>query len=98
IQNNISLIDGYKDNPDEIFNRLSPVNWVEQISTAPILLMHSRDDEQVNVKHSTRFAEQLINNNRFFSMRIFAEGGHDLIGHKDEARDELIQWFSRYVK
>ena len=98
IQNNISLIDGYKDNPDEVFNRLSPVNWVDKISTAPILLMHSRDDEQVNVEHSTRFAEQLIHNNRFFSMRIFADGGHDLTGRKDEARDELIQWFSRYVK
>lgn len=98
IQNNISLVDGYKDNPDEIFNRLSPVKWVEQISAAPILLMHSRDDETVNVMHSIRFSEQLISNNRFFRMRIFEDGGHDLIGRKDEARDELIQWFSRYVK
>ena len=98
IQNNISLIDGYKDNPDEVFNRISPVNWVEQIPAAPILLMHSRDDEKVNVMHAMKFSQQLINNNRFFSMRIFADGGHDLIGRKDEARDELIQWFSRYVK
>ena len=98
IQNNISLVDGYKDNPNEVFNRLSPVKWVEQISAAPILLMHSRDDETVNIMHSIRFSEQLINNNRFFRMKIFEDGNHDLAGHKDEAREELIQWFSRYVK
>lgn len=98
IQNNISLIDGYIDNPDEVINRLSPVNWVDKISTAPILLIHSRDDEQVNVKHSMLFAEQLINNDRFFRMRIFEDGGHDLIGRKDETREELIQWFSRFIK
>ncbi|MGP9800656.1 alpha/beta hydrolase family protein [Rheinheimera sp. NSM] len=98
IQNNISLVDGYKDNPDQVFNRLSPVKWVEQISTAPILLMHSRDDKTVNVMHSMKFSEQLINNNRFFSMRIFEDGDHELVGRKDEAREELIQWFSRYIK
>ncbi|GGD70916.1 alpha/beta hydrolase family protein [Lacimicrobium alkaliphilum] len=60
--------------------------------------MHSRDDEKVDVMHSLQLAKELTRQNRTFRMKIFEDGGHSLSGHRDEARAELIEWFSRYIK
>ena len=98
IAHNLQQIEGYNINPDEVLTKLSPLKWVSEISDAPILLLHSRDDERVNIMQSLRFSEELIKSDKFFRMKIFENGGHSLTEHKSEAINDTVLWFSRYVK
>uniref|UniRef100_A0A486XMH1 Acylamino-acid-releasing enzyme n=1 Tax=Rheinheimera sp. BAL341 TaxID=1708203 RepID=A0A486XMH1_9GAMM len=98
IEHNLNQIDGYNENPERVLTQLSPLRWVQKIPNAPILLLHSRDDERVNVMQSLRFSEKLIEYDRFFRMKIFENGGHSLDENRKEALDETVWWFSRYIK
>ncbi|MDK2597433.1 alpha/beta hydrolase family protein [Pseudoalteromonas obscura] len=93
IRNNISLIDGYTKNAKAIHNKLSPVQWVDELPNVPVLLMHSKDDTKVSVKHSLQMVEKLKQHDRPHKAIIFPDGGHDIIGYKDKALNHTIQWF-----
>lgn len=98
IKNNISLIDGYDDDSEKVYDSLSPVRWVEYAAKAPVLIIHSRDDDKVSVIHSLQMAQELTKLDRVFRMKIYEDGGHSLLGHKTDSTNELISWFSRYLK
>ena len=93
IQNNISLINGYKKDPETIHNKLSPVQWASELPQVPILLIHSEDDDKVSVEHSLQLADKLTELNRPHKTIIYPDGGHSIIGHKTEATEATVQWF-----
>lgn len=93
ILNNISLIQGFDDEPQSIFDRLSPIEWVEITSTAPTLIMQSRDDEKVSAQHSLKMAQVLSNLDRVYKLTIFEDGGHSLDGRSEKAFSDTIDWF-----
>ncbi|MBT0585118.1 alpha/beta hydrolase family protein [Alteromonas oceanisediminis] len=98
IKNNIMTIDRFSQDEDRIYDLLSPVKWVAQTSSAPVLIIHSRDDDKVSVEHSLQMVQELVKQNRVFSLKIYADGGHSLIGHKDDSLKEISAWFSHYLK
>lgn len=98
IRNNISSIKGFKDDPESIFNRLSPIEWVEKASSAPALIMHSRDDDKVSAQHSLKMAQTLSTLDRVYKLTIYEDGGHSLGVHSEKAFVDTIDWFDQYLK
>jgi dipeptidyl aminopeptidase/acylaminoacyl peptidase len=98
IKHNFSIIPEFKENSEEVYTKLSPVRWVDELPDAPILILHSRDDERVSVQHSLSLAERLQELERIYSLKIYQDGGHSLINHKADAIENVSEWFALYIR
>ncbi|WP_448566069.1 alpha/beta hydrolase family protein [Thalassotalea ganghwensis] len=98
IAHNISIIPGYQQSPESIHNAMSPTRWIDKTADVPVLVLHARDDDKVGALQSIKLAEQLALNNRVFKLKIFEDGGHWLSGHREEARQDVTNWFKLHLR
>lgn len=98
IQNNLSLIKGFKQNKKALHHKLSPVQWVDALPEVPILLVHSEDDERVSAQHTLQFAQKLKEKNRSYKLLTYPDGGHSLGIHKRDSQEQIAQWMGFIVK
>ena len=87
---------GHPKKEPEQYARRSPVAWASHI-TAPVLMLHGTNDEQVGVEHARRLAAALTSAGKPHTLRIYDGLGHLFPEEEDkQALNELFAWFKRY--
>ena len=92
------LMPGYAERGPELLRGRSAVNFIGQVKTPPILLLHGSADWRADPDNSTRIAEILKANGRPHDIHIFKDDVHGLPWSWRE-RDRLtIEWFRRHMR
>jgi dipeptidyl aminopeptidase/acylaminoacyl peptidase len=87
-----------KNKKRELTNR-SAILWVEQLNPkAPILILHSRDDDRVDPANSLRFASRLQELKFPYKLVIYETGGHTLENRQVEYNHEIYTWLKAYLR
>ncbi len=77
----------------------SVVYWVNKLpKKTPILIIHGTADKSVNPKQSLELSEKLYSEKVPHRLIIYEGGDHDLSEFREEAGNEKIRWFDRFVK
>ena len=79
-----------------ILEKRSAVRWADQIG-APVLLMHSRQDNKVECEHSLRLAERLQFFQKPYSLIIYDEPSHSLPFKYFDSYDQMFLWFKKHT-
>jgi dipeptidyl aminopeptidase/acylaminoacyl peptidase len=87
----------YAVNHAAIADRRSAVRWADRIS-APLLIMHGRDDPQVSPAHALQLAAALQRSGRTYELVIAAGAGHVLQPFEAERDERAIRWFRRHLR
>lgn len=92
-------IPNYATEKNEQLRKRSALYWSSEINnTLPILLQHGDNDKKVNVYNSKALAQQFEETNRPYKLSIFDDDDHGLSNHRDEADNEVVQWFNKHLK
>lgn len=86
----------YEANRAAIGERRSAVRWADRIS-APLLIMHGRDDRAVSPAHALQLAGALQRSGKPYELVIAAGVGHVLQPFEAERDERAIRWFRRYL-
>ena len=88
--------DGFSvEDPREDIEKRSVVYWPQSI-TIPLLIMHGERDRAIPTQHALEIAQSLQNNNRLYSLIVFADDNHILSKNQIERDDKTIEWFEKY--
>mgnify|MGYP003576830483 CR=1 FL=1 len=92
-------IPDYEKNKKAVLTNRSAILWAEQLSPkAPILIMHSRDDDRVDPANSLRFASRLQELKFPYKLVIYETGGHTLENRQAEYDKEVSAWLQAYLR
>ena len=80
-----------------ILEERSAVRWADQIG-APLLLMHSRQDDRVVCENSLRLAERLQFYKKEYSLIIYDEPSHSLPFKYFDSYERMFAWFDKHKK
>lgn len=78
-----------------ILRERSAVYWADQIG-APVLLMHSRQDNRVECEHSLKLAERLQFFKKEYAMIVYDEPSHSLPFRYFDSYDQMFNWFDKH--
>ncbi len=93
------LIPNYKLNKGDELNKRSAVKWVDRFpKDVPILMLHGNADWRVKPNHSLKLAMKFDEYRVPYRLIIFEGGDHRISEHKNEADEQMISWFDRYLK
>ena len=84
--------DGFPSSPKQWLDNFSlvrPLNYVADISPAPLLIVHGRTDDTVDVSHAQKLYDKAGDPKR---LAIVDEAGH-CTRQSDEAMNIVIGWF-----
>lgn len=87
----------YEHHAEEQYRERSAVYWPEQINV-PILILHSRTDRLVPVRHSLRMAAALQEKGKVYALHIYDGDGHSLPGNREDRNRKIIDWFNKTGK
>lgn len=76
----------------EHYRERSAVQWADKI-TAPILILHSREDRLVPVDQALRMAAALQAAGRTYSLHVYANDGHSLPLNRSDRNRQILEWF-----
>lgn len=97
------LIPGYKEGNtrfrQQALRMRSAQSWMEQIpQSLPLLLLHGDADPNVSVQNSIQMAARLKARGQPHKLVIYPGDDHELHQHRDEAEEELVNWFKKYLQ
>jgi dipeptidyl aminopeptidase/acylaminoacyl peptidase len=72
------------------------VRWADRINV-PLLIMHGRDDPQLNPTHALRLAEALQRSGKQYELVIAAGARHAMQPYEPERDEGSIRWFRRHL-
>ncbi|MEL7122656.1 MAG: prolyl oligopeptidase family serine peptidase [Bacteroidota bacterium] len=88
------------DNFQEVYcYERSPYLWADKLSRpkpTPILILHSRMDKQVSVKHALKLAQALEQDGKIYSLVIYEDSDHNLHRYRFEVNQKIIDWLNKY--
>ena len=88
------LIPNYATNKEQVLRDRSVIYWLDQLdSKLPILLLHGDADDRVTVDNSINLAAKLKERGQVHKLIIYPKANHALIPFRDEATEEIAQWF-----
>lgn len=74
----------------------SPARWAERIER-PVLIVHGREDDHVDVGHAERLADALQQHEKVHRLIVFEGEGHHFSAESDrEALDRIFAWFGEH--
>ncbi len=77
----------------------SVVHWVNKLpKKTPILIIHGTADRRVDATDSLELSEKLYSHKIPHRLILYEGGDHDLSEFREEAGNEKIRWFDRFVK
>ena len=82
---------------DDKLNERSAINWVDELSQSPILILHGSADKRVSVDNAYKLEKRLQDNNIPSKMVIYPEGDHGLNNYRDDVKDEIINWIDSFL-
>lgn len=83
----------------DLYNRNSPINYVENIS-APVLLWNGKKDINIESGQVVEFYIALKRNNKKANMLIYPDEGHYMAarGTAKDLHSRVLQWLGHYLK
>lgn len=85
----------YATRAGEYLRERSAIHWAERLS-APVLLLHARNDPKVPVTEALHLALALAKENKPFSLHIFERDGHSLPLNRPFRNQLIFDWLNRY--
>ncbi|TYA55276.1 alpha/beta hydrolase family protein [Formosa maritima] len=93
------LIPNYQENKDEELNKRSAIKWADKFSkNVPILMLHGNADWRVKPQQSLLLALEFEKYRIPYRLIIFEGGDHGINEHKQEVKEQVINWFNRFLK
>jgi dipeptidyl aminopeptidase/acylaminoacyl peptidase len=85
----------------EVFRRLSPITYVDQVTT-PCLILHGEADDRCPIGQGEEFFAALRAQNKIAEMVRYPGGSHGFRGagrpsHRLDSVNRLIDWVTRYT-
>lgn len=77
------------------FIRRSAIRWANEINI-PVLLLHGSADTVVDKQQSINLAKELEKDKKICKLTIYDNGDHSLTNQRDQANQEILQWFNQY--
>ncbi|PWI31620.1 peptidase [Flavobacteriaceae bacterium LYZ1037] len=93
------LIPDYEENKDIELNKRSAVKWADTFSKhVPILMLHGNADWRVKPEQSLNLALEFEKYRIPYRLIIFEGGDHGITEYRQEVKNQVINWFDRYLK
>jgi dipeptidyl aminopeptidase/acylaminoacyl peptidase len=93
-----ALIPGYATRKDEVLKARSATEFIDQVDTPPILLLHGTADWRAHPDNSYDIARKLQARGRSYALHVFEGDVHGL-GLNWRERDRLIiDWFRQHMQ
>ena len=73
----------------------SAVQWADRINV-PVLILHSRTDRLVSVRHALRMAAALEEHGKTYALHIYERDGHSLPLNREDRNRQIVDWFNRF--
>ena len=90
------LIEYFKLSEDD-FQKLSAINWVNEIPNVPILLLHGNNDDAVSVVNSLKLAIHLFHHKISYKLVVYQDGDHSLRKYIDQVNNEINNHFDNHI-
>jgi dipeptidyl aminopeptidase/acylaminoacyl peptidase len=81
----------------EHFASRSAVDWPGEIDVS-MLLLHSRSDSRVPVKHTLKLAALLQQHKKKYEVVLYSTHGHSLPRHRKDRDAHIIEWFRAHIR
>lgn len=93
------LIPNYSENKESELLKRSAIQWVDKFpNDVPILLLHGNSDWRVKPEQSLNLALEFEKYRIPYRLIMFEGGDHGISEHKEEANEQVIKWFDRFLK
>ncbi|MCK0126928.1 prolyl oligopeptidase family serine peptidase [Gelidibacter sp. F2691] len=93
------LIPNYEGNKEAELEKRSAIKWVDNFpKDVPILMLHGTADWRVKPEQSLKLALEFQKHRIPYRLIMFEGGDHGISEHKEEVKEEVINWFDRYLK
>lgn len=93
------LIPNYTENKEIELKKRSAIFWVEKFpKDVPILMLHGSSDWRVKATQSLNLAIEFEKHRIPYRLKIFEGADHSISQFRDEADDDVMQWFERFLK
>ncbi|WP_103068451.1 alpha/beta hydrolase family protein [Aquimarina sediminis] len=92
------LIPDYYENKEKELKKRSVVFWTEELSKAPLLILHGTDDKRVNYSQAIQLSSKLDSLSFPYKMVTFKDDDHSLSQNRKEANSMIINWFNKYLR
>ncbi|MGK7397435.1 MAG: alpha/beta hydrolase family protein [Candidatus Cyclobacteriaceae bacterium M3_2C_046] len=93
------LIPNFETEGTSEIQKRSAIHWTDELpKTAPILILHGMNDQHVAYSQIPAFTDSLESFGVPFKSVSFENGNHGLIEYRNEVRNQIKNWFDRYLK
>jgi len=93
------LIPDYDKNKEAELEKRSAVKWVDHFpKNVPILMLHGNADWRVKPEQSLTMALEFEKYRVPYRLIMFEGGDHGISEHKKEVKDQVLNWFNRFLK
>lgn len=94
-----ALIPNYAENNEAELKKRSAIFWVEKFpKNVPILMLHGSSDWRVEASQSLKLALEFEKHSIPYRLKIFEGADHTISQFRDEADEDVMRWFERFVK
>lgn len=87
----------YEKNKAEELSKRSVVDWVDELPSSPVLLIHGTNDKQVNVEQSRALSGILTSKGHPHKLVIYENDNHRLAKNRENLLNEISQWLAKYM-
>ncbi len=92
------FVPGYHDDPQAAMAARSVLYWVDRLpKQVPVLIVHGAADKKVKTPDILSLAMKMESHRVPYRLVIYEGGDHGLSEHRQEAFDQIIAWFDRYL-
>jgi len=89
----------YENNKEEELKKRSAVYFADQFpKDVPILMLHGNADWRVKSTESLRLALEFEKHRIPYRLKIFEGAGHGIREFREEKDQEVVDWFTRFLK
>jgi len=93
------LIPNYAANKEEELKKRSAIYWADKFpKDVPILMLHGNSDWRVKSTNSLNLALEFEKLRIPYRLKIFEGGDHGISEFRSEVNEEVMNWFSKYLK
>lgn len=93
-----ALIPEFATRPEEVMRARSAVDFIDQVETPPILLLHGAADWRAHPDNSYDVARKLQARGRPYALHVFDNDVHGLFWNWRERDRLIIDWFRRHMR
>lgn len=80
-----------------LLRELSVMNWPEQVS-APLLIIHGANDEEVPATEALTFATKLAQLGKRYAIVVYADDIHEAANNRRDRDTRIVAWFNRHMR